>query len=185
MTPTKRNNYNSLTTFFDQEYGSLKRYVQSRISDSSDRDAEDIVQDVALRVFSRASNDTPIQNVAGFVYHSIRNRIIDLMRAGKNTTYPEDNLEMRWQEFVELFYSEADNRYASVLEEQLKTKIQALRPEYRDIIIAVDFEGYTYREIAEESGISQGTLMSRRHRALSILTKDLELERTKNKYNEY
>ncbi len=107
------------------------------------------------------------------------------MRAGKNQTYPEDNLEQRWQEFVELFYSEADNRYASVLEEQLKTKIQALRPEYRDIIIAVDFEGYTYREIAEETQISQGTLMSRRHRALSILTKDLELERTKNKYNEY
>lgn len=185
MTSTNRNNYNKLSTFFDQEYGSLKQFVQSKISDSSDRDAEDIIQDVALRVFSRASNDTPIQNVAGFVYHSVRNRIIDLMRAGRNTTYHEDNLEQRWQEFVELFYSEADNRYAAVLEEQLKTKIEDLRPEYRDIIIAVDFEGYTYREISEETGISQGTLMSRRHRALSILTKDLELERTKNNYNEY
>ena len=89
-------------------------------------------------------------------------------------------MEKRWEEFAELVYSKADNSYSPKLEKALKTAIEQLKPEYRDIIIAVDFEGYSYREISMESDISMGTLMSRRHRALSILAKTLEVEKNMN-----
>ncbi len=180
MSPTQENDQNRLTTFFNEEYYSLRSYVKSRIQDTTDRDAEDIVQDVAVRIFSRPGDATPITNIAGFVYNAVRNRIIDLMRSKKENSYSNDDIDQRWREFAELFYGEADNSYTPHLQKALRLAIEELKPEYKDIIIAIDFEGYTYREIATETGISPGTLMSRRHRALSVLSKLLEKEKNKN-----
>src|SRR5690606_34334324 len=151
-------NHSTLSTFFNEEYSSLKTYVRTRIRDSSERDADDIVQDVALRLFSRSEDAIPITNVGGFVYNAIRNRIIDIMRGRKQRKLPTDEMERQWLEFVELFYGEADNHYPPALEQALKQAIAQLRPSYREIIMAVDFEGYSYREIAEQTGIPPGTL---------------------------
>ncbi len=175
-----KENYNRLTAFFNEEYNSLRGYVQSKIDDTTERDAEDIVQDVALRIFSRTDDLSPINNIGGFVYNSIRNRIIDLMRTKKDKVNEEDGFESQWAEFAELFYGNADNAYPENLQQALKKAIKTLKPAYQDILIAVDFEGYSYKEIAEETGISQGTLMSRRHRALSMLSKYLETEKNMN-----
>ncbi|MEM9076773.1 MAG: RNA polymerase sigma factor [Bacteroidota bacterium] len=177
MASTQESDQNKLTSFFNEEYHSLRAFVKSRIEDSTDRDAEDIVQDVAVRIFSRPVDATPIGNIAGFVYNSVKNRIIDLMRSKKGNAYASEDVDQQWQEFAELFYGEADNSYAPEIVDALRSAIDELRQEYRDIIIAVDFEGYTYREIALETGISPGTLMSRRHRALSILVKVLEKQK--------
>ncbi|MEW2920853.1 RNA polymerase sigma factor [Muricauda sp. ANG21] len=170
----KTENRNNLTTFFNEEYYSLRSYVQSKIQDTSERDAEDIVQDVALRVFSKADDILPINNVGGFVYSAIRNRIIDIMRGRKERKYSSDDIDRQWQDFAELFYGDADNSYSPEMEQALKNAVTELKPVYRDIIIAIDFEGYTYKEIAIRTGISTGTLMSRRHRAMSLLLKNLE-----------
>ena len=96
----KTDNRNNLTNFFNEEYGSLRSYVQSRIQDTSERDAEDIVQDVALRMFSRADDALPITNVGGFVYNAIRNRIIDIMRGKKEKKLPSEDIDQRWREFA-------------------------------------------------------------------------------------
>ncbi|WP_136467771.1 RNA polymerase sigma factor [Flagellimonas onchidii] len=177
---TNKENYNNLTAFFNDEYQSLKGYVQSKVHDSTERDAEDIVQDVALRIFSRSDDLSPITNIAGFVYNSVRNKIIDVMRTKKESVHESEGLETQWAEFAELFYGKADNSYPEELMHALKNAIKRLRSSYQDIIIAVDFEGYSYREIAEQTGISPGTLMSRRHRALSLLSEYLETEKNKS-----
>ncbi|TAI48195.1 RNA polymerase sigma factor [Flagellimonas allohymeniacidonis] len=177
MVSSNESNDSRLTSFFSEEYLSLQRYVRSKIEDTTEREAEDIVQDVALRIFSRSNDAAQINNVAGFVYNAIRNRIIDLMRSKKERNYASDDIDGKWQEFADLFYGEADNSYGTGLQNALKEAIEKLKPEYRNIILAVDFEGYTYREISQETGIAQGTLMSRRHRALSILAKNLEQKR--------
>lgn len=167
-------NHNNLSIFFNEEYSSLRSYVQSKIRDTSERDAEDIVQDVALRIFSRADDAMPINNIGGFVYNAIRNRIIDIMRGKKERKLPSEDIDQQWQEFAELFYGDADNSYSPEMEAALKKAITDLKPVYRDIVIAIDFEGYTYKELAERTGIPSGTLMSRRHRAMSELSKSLE-----------
>ncbi|SNY95233.1 RNA polymerase sigma factor [Flagellimonas pacifica] len=176
---TNKENYKNLSTFFNDEYHSLKTYVQSKVDDSTERDAEDIIQDVALRIFSRSDDSSPITNVAGFVYNSVKNKIIDVMRTKKEKVHESEGIDTKWAEFAELFYGSADNSYSEDLMNALKKAIQQLKPLYRDIIIAVDFEGYTYREIAAQTRISQGTLMSRRHRALSLLSNYLETEKIK------
>ena len=167
-------NYNKLKSFFNDEYISLKAYTKSRIDHAADSDAEDIIQEVALKIFSRNDDLTPISNIAGFVYNAIKNKIIDIMRTKKRESALEDEMENRLLAFTELFYGMSDNTYSDNMKIELKRAIFNLKPLYKDIVIAIDFEGYTYKEVARESGIPEGTLMSRRHRALSILHKELE-----------
>ena len=166
-----------LTRFFKSEYQSLKGFVQSKIHDTVDSDAEDIIQDVALRLFSRPEDALPINNIAGFVYSSIKNKIIDVMRTKKEKLYHEHTLEQLWSAYSEHFYGTAEDNYPERMQDKLKQALMELKPDYRNIILAVDFEGYTYREISEETGIPQGTLMSRRHRAISLLLKQLETDK--------
>jgi RNA polymerase sigma-70 factor (ECF subfamily) len=152
--------------------------VYSKFENSADKDAEDILQDVALNLFSR-NNSSPINNVAGFVYRAIRNKIIDVMRTKKPSSDFDDESEMRLVEFMEIFYGKADNSYSDEMKEELIRNIAKLKPHYKQIIIAVDFEGWNYKELAKETGLPEGTLMSRRHRALSILNKQLKQEHKK------
>jgi len=173
-------NNKKLNTFFNKEYKQLKVYVNSKISATTDRDAEDIIQDVALKLFSRADSSSPIDNVAGFVYNSIRNKIIDIMRTRKQKTNIQDELESRLIEFTELFYGTSDNSYSDKMKQELKRAIANLKPHYREIIIAIDFEGLNYKELSSITGVPQGTLMSRRHRALSILNKQLKEKKNIN-----
>jgi RNA polymerase sigma-70 factor (ECF subfamily) len=172
-------NNKKLKDFFGKEYQSLKIYVNSKIRDTANRNAEDIIQDVALKLFSGADRYAPINNVAGFVYRSIRNRIIDIMR----TTKPTDSIENdnNLSELTEILNHTTNDYTSEKMVSILKNNIQKLKPGYRDIIIAVDFEGYTYKEISSKTGIPEGTLMSRRHRAIGILYKKLESEINKHK----
>lgn len=160
-------------TFFNEEYHNLKAYVHSRIEDSADRDAEDIIQDVALKVLSR-NQILPIQNIAGFFYRAIRNKIIDTLRQKPQNEHAENDFESQFSDFVASFYQNFDHAFSEDAKVALKKAIFELKPMYRDIIMAVDIEGYSYREIAEETGIPEGTLLSRRHRAISILVKELK-----------
>lgn len=175
--PSDTENYKNLKTFFNDEYHSLKAYAKSKIDNTADRDAEDIVQDVALKLFSRADNASLINNIAAFVYNALKNKIIDIMRTKKEGLHIEDKMETRLIEFTELFYGKSNNSYSDKMKNELKRAIINLKPHYQNIIIAIDFEGFTYKEISLETGIPKGTLMSRRHRALSLLYKELETKK--------
>lgn len=168
-------NSKKLNTFFDEEYSSLKSYVNSKLKNSVNRDAEDIIQDVALKLFTGADRYSPINNVAGFVYRSIQNKIIDIMRSSKKNKmeYKTQN-EIKLHEFAALINETSSETYTEQMKKELKAAIINLKPNYKDIIIAIDFEGYTYKELEQETGLPIGTLMSRRHRAISMLYKTLK-----------
>lgn len=176
---SERENYKKLKDFFGQEYHSLKTYVNSRIQAGINSDAEDILQDVALKLFSGADRYSPIDNVAGFVYHSVKNKIIDIMRQQPRSVAPVTHHETERTGLTEIF-GETDYIYSENMKDALKESIEELKPDYRDIILAIDFEGYTYRALAQETGIPEGTLMSRRHRAISLLYKKLETIKSAN-----
>jgi RNA polymerase sigma-70 factor (ECF subfamily) len=174
-------NNQKLKDFFVREYQSLKIYVSSRISDTTNRDADDIIQDVALKLFSGADRYAPINNVAGFVYRSVKNKIIDIMRTNKPITIEDFDQDLL--ELAEVIQQSTEDHGSDKMIAILKDRMEELKPPYRDIIIAVDFEGFSYKEISKETGIPEGTLMSRRHRAIGILYKKMELEINKHKNN--
>ena len=92
--PQDHNNQLKITAFFREEYQALKGYVKSRIDDTADRDADDIIQDVAVRIFSRPEEALPISNISGFVYGALKNKIVDTMRTRKEKLYDENALNL-------------------------------------------------------------------------------------------
>ncbi|WP_299550326.1 RNA polymerase sigma factor [Seonamhaeicola sp.] len=168
-------NSKKLNEFFNEEYTSLKTYVGSKLKSSIYWEPEDIVQDVALKLFAGADRYSPINNVAGFVYRAIKNKVIDVMRAGSKQMINDKNQnEEKLAILAESLYETTESEHTEEMKDTLKKAIIDLKPPYRDIIIAIDFEGYTYKEIEAETGIPMGTLMSRRHRAISLLYKTLK-----------
>lgn len=163
---------NELAQFFKEEYQALKNYVRSKIDDTTEGDAGDIVQDVALRMFSRNRTAMDIDNVAAFVYRAVRNKVIDVLRRKKGKHAVLEDSAGEWNTWKE--DESMGTGYPEHLVERLGKALESLAPEYRDIIIAVDYEGSSYREVSERTGIPVGTLMSHRHRALARLSKKLK-----------
>ena len=59
------------------------------------------------------------------------------------------------------------------VDERLKEAVDGLKPEYRSVLLLWGVEGMKYREIAEIQEVPIGTIMSRLHRARSLLVEQL------------
>lgn len=155
-----------LSDFFQKEYHRLVRYVRCLIDDAADRDAEDIVQDVMLSIFDKADVTIPIENLAAYVYRSLRNRVIDIFRKKEDVLSLSDVI--------------SDTRYDTEQEVERKElmdnvfwAIDSLPDEQRAALIATEFEGWSFRELSEEWDIPIGTLLARKSRALQQIRKKL------------
>ena len=149
----------------------MKNYARGIIEDASDRDSDDIIQDVMTGVFERADISRPIDNAAAYIYRSLRNRIIDIMRVRKEpvvsidddtcftkVAIPDESIAGPEILFERNEILEAINEAVMKLPEELKT-----------VFIMNEIEGRTYREISGITGIPPGTLMARKSRAMNIL----------------
>jgi len=165
--------------FFRKEYSKLKNYIRSRISDRSDYDAEDIIQDVALNLFSKVDFETPVENLAGYIYSAIRNKIIDLQRnkSRKKQTVME---KIEDHEIVTNWILQIENHENPEFRENMLEKLfeamEKLKSEFQGIIWATEFEGRTFQELSEELETPVGTLLSRKHRAIAALQKIFQKE---------
>lgn len=149
--------------FITREYHKLAWFVRSLIADSTERDGEDIVQDVALKILNSPDISIPVEKVSSYVYQSLRNRVIDYLRRRRESVsleeetiaIPEDNFELRWQ---------------------LLAALDTLDEKSREIVVATEIEGWTFEELSEEWDEPLGTLLSRKSRAMiklnTLLTKE-------------
>jgi len=181
----EKNIRSAIKNFFSTEYNKLINYVHGYLDYISySVDAEDIIQDVALNIYSKASINEPIENLAAYAYRSIKNKIIDIRRKNRKNLHVEylDNTgneniiaETISDENEEDFYKDEYiyNRMYDAME-QLKSKD-------RDIIIETEFNGRSFNDLSSEWNIPVGTLLARKHRALSKLQRILKDD--KNNYN--
>lgn len=152
--------------FFQKEYFRLVRYVRRLIDDAADRDAEDIVQDVMLSIFDKADVTIPIENLAAYVYRSLRNKVIDVFRKKKDIVLLSDVIgasdndterEVERKELMDFVFRAIDSLPAG----------------QRGILIATEFEGRSFRELSEEWEVPIGTLLARKSRALQHIREKL------------
>ena len=158
--------------FFRKEYSKLKNYIRRYMSDRSDYDAEDIIQDVALNLFSRVDFESPVENLAGYIYKAIRNKIIDLQR--RKSRKKETAMEyVENQEIVKQWIAQIEDHHDPEFRELMLEKVfeamEKLKPEFQGIIWATEFEERTFQELSDELGTPVGTLLSRKHRAIGAL----------------
>ena len=168
MAPESRKS--TIAAFFRDEYVRMVAFVRSRIEDAADRDGEDIVQDVMESVFSLADFTVPLDDLASYVYRSLKNRVIDAMRRRKRQVsldMPVGEDDATLADFL------ADARYDAVREsdkremrDRLFAAIDSLGADQRAIILLTEFEGRTFAEVSAETGVPIGTLLARKSRAM-------------------
>jgi RNA polymerase sigma factor (sigma-70 family) len=152
--------------FFQKEYSRLVRYVRRLIDDAADRDAEDIVQDVMLSIFDKADVTAPIENLAAYVYRSLRNRVIDIFRKKEDAVPLPDVIP----------YAGSDTDQAVERKELMEMVFQAvdsLPEEQRAVLIATEWEGWSFRELSDKWDTPIGTLLARKSRAVQHVRKKL------------
>jgi RNA polymerase sigma factor (sigma-70 family) len=157
-----------LTALLKNEYGLMVRYVQSRIDVSADREAEDIVQDVLVSLFERANPSVPIENLAAYIYRSLRNKIVDVFRRKVDKISPFDIPSQDNPEEALIQQEEIDRLFEAMDE---------LNGEEKALILAQEFEDRTFQEISDDWDIPIGTLLARKSRALKKLRKRLSVQK--------
>lgn len=169
----------AVADFFQEEHGRLVGYVRGWLDEVADEEAEDIVQDVALGIFDRGDVTAPIRNLSAYIYRSLKNRIIDYIRQKKSSLSLDDpQIAEKAPTLADVLSDKSiapqNDLERKDLHDLLFQAIDALTSEDRAIILATDFEGWTFRDLAEEWDIPLGTLLARKARALKKIRKYLE-----------
>ncbi len=170
----------AVAEFFEEEHGRLVGYVRRWLDDIAEEDAEDIVQEVALNIFDRGDVTAPIRNLSAYVYRALKNGVIDHLRLKKSSVSLDAPLSgAQTPTLAGLLKDGAAAPESQVeqkeLHERLYQALDALAPKDRAIIIATEFEGRTFQDLAEEWDAPLGTLLARKARALKKVRKYLEV----------
>lgn len=164
-------NQSSVKDIFTNEYHKLKAYVNKFINDYGAMEADDIIQDVALNLFSKPDFDTTVENAAAFVYRSLKNKIIDNYRKKKLTDSIDRNEKYNEMEDEKTDTARSFENVEDV--KKLRKALKKLSDDQRIIITETEFEGKTFAQLAAEWNVPIGTLLSRKHRAMASLHKIL------------
>jgi RNA polymerase sigma factor (sigma-70 family) len=161
-----------------REQSRLRNFIRRRVADP--RDAEDILQDVFYRLVEANRLLMPIEHITGWLFQVARNRITDLFRKHQPDTFAdlaatdEDNELVQFEDLLPSADAGPDALYArNVLLDELDLAIDELPEEQRHVFIAHVFEGRSFKEIAEETGVGVNTLLSRKHYAVLHLRERL------------
>lgn len=163
----------TLKSFLKNEYSKLVNYTRKQLKEVFLYvEAEDIVHDVALNIFSKADVNTPIENLAGYFYRSIKNKVTDYQRASnKNRNKINHQKFYPTEHEVDAISEREQTDDQAKMEANLKKAIDKLKPEQRLILLKTEFEGIPFNNLAEEWDIPLGTLLARKHRAIANLRK--------------
>ncbi len=164
----------------DREGTRLRNFIRRRVADRED--AEDILQDVFYELVEAYRMMKPVEQVTAWLFRVARNRITDLFRrktreALRNQPPPiaDTGETLQLEDWLPSPDAGPDAAYArSVLLEELDAALDELPDEQREVFIAHELMGYSFKELAAETGLSVNTLLSRKHYAVLYLRERLQ-----------
>jgi RNA polymerase sigma factor (sigma-70 family) len=157
----------------------LRRFILRHVSDSGD--VEDILQDVFYELVQAYRMMKPIEHVTGWLFRVARNRIVDLFR-GRRTgslsdpvAVEEDGRSLPLEDLLPSADDGPEAAYArNVLLEALEDALEELPQEQREVFLAHEVAGTSFKELADQTGVSVNTLLSRKRYAVLYLRKRLQ-----------
>lgn len=162
-----------------REQARLRQFIRRRVADS--RDAEDILQDVFCELVEANRLLMPIEHVTGWLFRVARNRIADLFRRRVPVgllSGLDDGAEAERFSLEDLLPSPEDGPEAlyarAALLEALEGALEELPDEQREVFVAHEIEGLSFREIAARTGVNVNTLLSRKRYAVLHLRRRLQ-----------
>ena len=169
----------------DRDKTRLRNFIRRRVADPSD--AEDILQEVFYELVEAYRLMKPIEQVGAWLFRVARNRITDLFRKRKpeaSTNDPvvaEEGELLTLEDLLPSREAGPEAAYArTVLLAELEDALEELPEEQREVFLAHEIEGRSFKELAAETGLSVNTLLSRKHYAVTHLR-----ERLRAVYDEF
>ena len=174
-----------ISEIFAEQRSRLRNFIRRRVPESAD--AEDIVQEVFYELVEANRLLMPIEHLTGWLFRVARNRITDLFRKKKAEllsgveTEDENGERLGIEDLLPSPDAGPESEYVrNVLIEELEDALDELPEEQRDVFVAHELEGRSFKEQAEESGVSLNALLSRKRYAVLHLR-----ERLKTIYDEF
>ncbi len=169
-----------ISEILEREQFRLRNFIRKRVPDKAD--AEDIFQDVSYELLEEYRLMKPVEQIGAWLFRVARNRIIDLFRKRKPQAVGSEWMTGENQEdgisLEDLLPSPdagPEAAYArSVLLEELEAAVEELPEEQREVFIAHEMEGRSFKELAAATGLSVNTLLSRKHYAVLRLRRQLQ-----------
>ena len=175
---TQREQDRQISEAVEREQPRLRNFIRHRVAD--DNDVEDILQEVFYELVEAYRGTHPVELASAWFYRVARNRIIDLFRKKKpeslnETISGEEGEDLHFEDLLPSLDAGPDAVYArTVLLEQLDDALDELPDEQHEVFIAHEIEGRSFKELAEETGLSINTLLSRKRYAVLYLRERLQ-----------
>jgi RNA polymerase sigma factor (sigma-70 family) len=168
-----------------RERDRLHNYIRRRVPMGAD--VEDLLQEVFFELVRANRLLMPIEYVTAWLYRVARNRITDLFRKKgpeERSDTEWENEEGEWLRLDDLLPSPDAGPEELCLRgdllDELQNALLQLPHEQREVFLAHEVEGLSFKQIAEASGVNQNTLLARKHYAVLFLR-----QRLQSTYNEY
>jgi len=161
----------------EREEPRLRNFIRRRVLDTGD--AEDVLQDVFYELTQAYRLMKPVEQVTAWLFRVARNRITDVFRKRKtlslNETVADEEETMEFEDLLPSPDAGPDALYArTVLMEALEEALEELPESQREVFVAHEVLGQSFKELAEETGVSVNTLLSRKRYAVLHLRKRLQ-----------
>jgi RNA polymerase sigma factor (sigma-70 family) len=172
MTEKKQNIIQTVGQYGQQ----LLSFIRGKVR--TDEDAEDILQDVWYQ-FSNLEEIEAIESVSGWLYQVAKNKITDRFRKKKSAhledyTFESENGEINFKEILLAETQTPEDAYFKKLFwEELMRSLEELPEKQRDVFIQNELEGIGLQEIADKTGESVKTIISRKGYAVKYLREKL------------
>jgi RNA polymerase sigma factor (sigma-70 family) len=164
----------------EREQSRLRNFIRRRVADP--RDVEDILQDVFYELVEANRMLMPIEHITAWLFRVARNRITDLFRKKKPENFSdrtgpiaEEEEPMRFEDTLPSSDAGPDSLYArNLLLDELALGLAELPQEQREVFVAHELEGRSFKEIAAATGVSINTLLARKRYAVLHLRERLQ-----------
>ena len=158
----------------------LRRFIRRRVANQAD--AEDILQEVFSELVEAYRLMQSVEDVGAWLFRVARNRITDLFRkrstearAERPGSNGDEDESLDLEAILASAEAGPETTYAqALLLDELEAALSELPPEQREAFIAHEFEGKSFKELAQETGQSMNTLLSRKHYAVRYLRQRLQ-----------
>ena len=162
-----------------REQSRLRRFIRRRVPDP--RDVEDILQEVFAELVEANRRLMPIDHLTGWLLRVARNRIIDLFRVKRPERFADAEIaigtgeRVRMEDLLPSGDAGPETLYVRrLLFEEFERALDALPAEQRDVFVAHELEGRSFKEMAAATGVNVNTLLSRKRYAVMHLRERLQ-----------
>jgi len=161
----------------EREQLKLGNFIRRRVRDPTD--ADDILQDVFQEFIEACRLPAPIEQASAWLFRVARNRIVDRFRKKKETSLDDIDGAEDEADSLDLLLPSADAgpeaAYArAMLLQALHSALEALPANQREVFIAHELEGISFKDMAAHSGVPVNTLLARKRYAVLSLRTQLQ-----------